>query len=182
MNKKQLTISLIGIATTCSSVGFENEKVLANEILTESSIEIERQENTSDRNFVFSTRILNLQNNPEYLYLADVKIREFGCDSLDGFDRSSSFCSSDRTDSLTQQPIESFPQLAVRRWGAVADASTLGVGGAIVAALSPNLLVLLLITALLPKIARSLEMKSIEHSIEKEAIFKVNSRILKFIP
>jgi hypothetical protein len=152
MNKKQLTISLIGIASTCFFVGIETRKVLADEILTETSSNIERQETLSDRDFLYSNKTLNLQNNPEYLYLANIKIQEFGCDSLDVSDRVA-FCGSDRPDLLSQQTEPSSQQQTESTppekpvssdksktgWGIVADASTLGLGGAIVAGLSPNL-------------------------------------------
>jgi hypothetical protein len=132
-------MSVVGTATTLFSTA-----ILADEVKAEIAIQPQELENQDDRSVILGNRSADLLRDDRatvnYFYFADTQLSEFCLEYLHD-----AVCADDRAPKIAQQPKSSSQTKKIKNdkpnagWGAIADVSTLGVGGSLVVALTPNL-------------------------------------------
>ncbi|MGL5805365.1 MAG: hypothetical protein ACRC2R_24020 [Xenococcaceae cyanobacterium] len=139
IDKYQFSISPIVAAISLTSIA-----IFADEVKAEIVQGSQQLENQSARTIISSARAADLLKDElkteNYFYFADTRLSEFCGNYLNN-----SVCTEEESPEIAQQLKPSLDVEKVRTdenqtgWGAVADVSTLGVGGALVAAITPDL-------------------------------------------
>lgn len=139
IDKYQLSISPIVTAISLTSIA-----IFADEVKAEIVQGSQKLQNQSTRTIISSDRAADLLKDElkteNYFYFADTRLSEFCGNYLNN-----SVCTEEESPEIAQQLKPSLDVEKVRTdenrtgWGAVADVSTLGVGGALVAAITPDL-------------------------------------------